>query len=143
MGPDWLKDRFNLDWNDIRNIVINACERSGWQHADDVCGEVMFRLHRQYRNDPTCFENSQHLLGTARAMQGSAYCTPSGKCGDWSFMTPGNCQNLWRGRARMTSMLEKIGNGCSRCSRIASRPSRCSQPRALSFAKFSVSTARG
>jgi RNA polymerase sigma factor (sigma-70 family) len=66
MGPDWLKDRFNLDWNDIRNIVINACERSGWQHADDVCGEVMFRLHRQYRNDPTCFENSQHLLGTAR-----------------------------------------------------------------------------
>ena len=142
MGPDWLKDRFNLDWNDIRNIVINACERSGWQHADDVCGEVCSVSTVSIATTRPVSRTASTSWALPAAMQGFAYCTPSGKCGDWSFMTPGNCQNPWRGRARMTSPLhdrEQLLALLADCQQTLSLLATAS----LSFATFSVSTARG
>ena len=150
MGADWLKDGFNValvkNLPEIKRIVTGICRHYGClQHVDDVCSEVLLHIQLQYLNHPTYFESKQHLL--AYAGQGARFCL-------WhifremrrlEFRDPRELPESLtrrRGRARMTS-LRVIGKSYSRCSRIASRPFRCSRPRALSFAKFSCSTARG
>lgn len=65
MGPNWLKDKFDLGVDDIRKIASNACKYSGWQHVDDVCSEVLLRLQCRYDNDHACFESQQDLLDDA------------------------------------------------------------------------------